>query len=88
MKDLLYTLAVIAAGILPLTQIYPTTLKVTEVNYQFDTLTLVTSTGFTYEMNGAEDYAEGDLVSAVMFNCFTPKDIADDKVFMARYSGF
>lgn len=88
MKDLLYTLAIIAALMAPSAYTYPTTLKVTEVNYQSNTLTLMTSTGFTYEMNGTEDYAKGDLVSAVMFNGFTSKDIADDKVLVAHYSGF
>ena len=83
MKKFLATLAaVIAAGL-----IYPQTMVVTDVDYATDIVTIETSTGFTYEFYGAEDYTEGDLVSCIMYNNKTT-NISDDVILTVRWSGF
>lgn len=87
MKKLLY-LAGIIGIIAGVKMVYPTTMKVVNVDYDSDIVTLMTATGFTYEMKGTEDYAENDMVSLIMFNNGTSKTITDDKILMAKYVGF
>ena len=65
--------------------IYPTTLEVEKI--EGDTLYLTTASGVRYELLGAEDYEEGDLVSAIMFTKRTEK-ITDDIIVAARWSGY
>lgn len=88
MKKLFYIIALVAGAIIPIKCIYPTTLKVIKEDYQADTLTLETSSGIIYEMTGVEDYDVGDLVSVMMFNAGTPKNIGDDWILVAHYTGF
>ena len=68
--------------------IYPATMEVVSLDRATDTVTLNTATGITYTMHGCEDYAEGDLVSALMWNSETPDTVADDAIIAARYSGY
>ena len=83
MKKLLATIAaIIAAGL-----IYPTTMQVTDIDYNNDVVTVETATGFVYQFEGTEDYTEGDLVSCIMFSNGTA-DITDDMILSVRYSGF
>ena len=83
MKKLLATIAaIIAAGL-----IYPTTMQVTDIDYNNDVVTVETATGFVYQFEGTEDYTEGDLVSCIMFSNGTA-DITDDIILSVRYSGF
>lgn len=70
----------IAQGIL-----YPQTFVVTKVNE--DTFELQTYTGHTWEEPDPEDWAEGDIAAAIMFNNFTPDDITDDPILALRYTG-
>ena len=67
--------------------IYPATMQIVDIDYNTDVVTLETSTGFTYEMTGAEDYNRGDLVSLVMWSNGTDV-ITDDIILSARYSGY
>lgn len=73
-------LTLIASG-----TIYPSTMEVEKISG--DTVLLSTSTGYIYEMHGAEDYEEGDLVSVIMFTNGTEK-ITDDVIVAARWSGY
>lgn len=67
--------------------IYPTTCIITNCDEQNDTVTINTGTGITYEFEGVEDYNQGDLVSCIMFDNFTPDDIRDDVIIAKRYGG-
>ena len=55
-------------------------------------LTLVSNNGYEYVYAVAENtplnYSSGDLVSAIMFNPYTPDDPSDDQVMVIRASGF
>lgn len=66
--------------------IYPQTYIVTDVDYTTDIVEITTATGYTYEFTGAEDWAEGELCSCIMYNSGT-EDITDDVILATRYSG-
>lgn len=86
MKKLLASLA-LAGSLVASGLIYPTTMVVDELDYQNDIVRLQTATGFVYEMEGTEDYIEGDMVSLIMFTNGT-KYIMDDIILDARYAGW
>lgn len=65
---------------------YPATMTVTSV--QNDVVTMETSTGHIYEMEGAEDWMAGDVASLIMSDNGTPEDITDDVIMSARYTGY
>ena len=65
--------------------IYPSTMQITKI--EDDVVTLETSTGIVYEMTGAEDYCEGELVSCLMWSNGTEK-VFDDAIVSARYAGY
>ena len=65
--------------------IYPQTFEVTKVND--DTFELTTYTGHVWEEPDPEDWAEGDLAAAIMYNSLTPDDITDDVILALRYTG-
>lgn len=65
-------------------EIYPLTAKVVEVNYDDDTVTVETFTGFLFAFEGCEDWAEGDCASLIMDDNGTEK-IFDDEIVMAQY---
>ena len=64
--------------------VYPLTTKVIEVNYNEDTVTVETFTGFLFSFEGCEDWAEGDCASLIMYDNGT-EQIFDDEIMMARY---
>lgn len=66
--------------------IYPVTGTVTEVDRNADTVTFTTPNGHMYTLNGCEDWASNDLVSALMYDNGTPQ-VSDDIILSARYSG-
>ena len=68
--------------------IYPTTCIVTNCDTQNNIVTMSTGSGFTYQFEGVEDNYEGDLISCIMFNNFTPDDIRDDIILSHLYSGY
>lgn len=68
-------------------EVYPLTAKVTEVNYDDDTVTVETFTGFLFSFEGCEDWAEGDCASLIMDDNGTEK-IFDDEIIMAQYGGW
>ena len=65
-------------------EVYPLTAKVVEVNYDDDTVTVETFTGFLFSFEGCEDWAEGDCASLIMDDHGTEK-IFDDEIIMAQY---
>lgn len=71
--------AVIGAGL-----IYPTALKVIDV--QGDVVTAETSAGLAYEFRG-DGYEVGDIASVIMFTNGT-EVVTDDAVIDAQYSGY
>ena len=77
-----------AAGLAAAGTIYPTTCIITECDTQNDIVTMSTGTGFLYQFEGVEDNFEGDLISCIMFDNFTPDDITDDIIISYRYSGY
>lgn len=68
-------------------EVYPLTAKVVEVNYEDDTVTVETFTGFLFSFEGCEDWAEGDCASLIMEDNSTEK-IFDDEIIMAQYGGW
>lgn len=66
--------------------IYPVTGTVTEVDRASDTVTFTTPNGHMFTLNGCEDWASNDVVSAIMYDNGTPQ-VSDDIILSARYSG-
>lgn len=78
------TMIMIAIALTASAEIYPLTAKVTEVNYDDDTVTVETFTGLLFSFEGCEDWAEGDCASLIMDDNGTEK-IFDDEIVMAQY---
>ena len=73
-------LILISQGVL-----YPQTFEITKVNAE--TFELQTFSGHVWEESDPEDWCEGDIAAAIMFNNFTPDDITDDVILVLRYTG-
>lgn len=87
-------IAVSAAGLISIVSmlasagiIYPQAYRVAKVDYRNDTITIASRTGYTYTIEGAEDWTPGDICACIMYNNGTPRDISDDQVISYRYSG-
>jgi hypothetical protein len=52
-----------------------------------DVVTMETSTGIVYQMEGDPDYKEGFLVAVIMWSCGTDT-VTDDIIVAARSTGF
>ena len=65
--------------------LYPKTAVVVDI--VDDVLVLEDSVGFTWEMDGIEDYQRRDVVSLMMFDNGTDI-IFDDVIVSAQYSGY
>ena len=63
---------------------YP--LFTTVVNVENDIVTLEDNNGFTWEFEGAEDWAVGDICTCIMNDNGTEK-IFDDAIVQTRYNG-
>lgn len=68
--------------------IYAMTAMVYNLDYEADIVTVEDANGNLWDFAGCEDYAEGDLVSCVMWDAGTPETVYDDYILNARYSGF
>lgn len=86
-KMIALILALIALCGVATAEIYPETARVVEVNYDEDTVTVETFTGFLFVFEGCEDYAEGDGVALIMDDHGT-EEILDDEIIMAQYCGW
>lgn len=84
MKKLLTAFALVVA-LATAGLVYPTTMVITDISE--DVVTMETATGIAFEMVGAEDYDEGDLVSLIMWSNGTA-EITDDVIISARYAGW
>lgn len=73
---------------LPLYEKYPLTAEVVEINPINDTVKIRTATGIFYQFKGCEDYAVGDLISAIMDINHTPDYVLDDIILKVQYSGY
>ena len=69
------------------TSIYPQTFIVTEVCYEDDIEVLEDFTGNIWECAGCEDWAKGDIASAIMSNNGTD-EMYDDVILSLKYSGY
>jgi len=67
--------------------LYPETAKVIKVDYETDTVTVETSTGFQFTFEGCEDWTEGDCASLIMEDNGTAK-VFDDEIVMAQYGAW
>lgn len=84
MKNLAAALAA-AAALIAAGALYPATMEIT--NISGDVVTMETATGHVYQMDGAEDYETGDLLSVLMYSNGT-EAITDDIILAARFSGY
>jgi len=68
-------------------EIYPETAKVVEIDYDTDTVTVETFTGFLFTFYGCEDWMVGDCASLIMEDNGTEL-VYDDEIIMAQYGGW
>ncbi len=90
MKKLIAIALVLTALCATLTataEIYPETAKVVEVDYDTDTVTVETFTGFLFAFEGCEDWMVGDCASLIMEDNGTEL-VYDDEIIMAQYGGW
>ena len=81
------TIVLIALCGVATSEIYPETAKVVEVNYDTDTVTVETFTGFLFSFYGCEDWTVGDCASLIMEDNGTEL-VYDDEIIMAQYGGW
>lgn len=67
--------------------LYPTTMVVTEIDDTNDLVILEDFNGNEWSFYGAEDWQVDDIASVIMSTNGTA-DIYDDKIMIARYSGY
>lgn len=65
---------------------YPATMIVTETDTATDTVVCEDYNGNLWEFEGIEDWTEGDIVAAIMYDNAT-EIIYDDEFVMVRYNG-
>ena len=84
------TLSPIAATetTIPQYSLYPTCGVVSELNEANDLVIFTDFNGNEWSFKGIEDWAEGDIVSAIMSDNCTPESIYDDIVVQTRYCGW
>lgn len=68
-------------------ELYPETARVRCVNYDTDTVTVETFTGFLFVFEGCEDWQAGDCCSLIMEDNGTAS-VYDDEIIMAQYGGW
>lgn len=68
--------------------IYPETGIVTNVDYDKDIVTFECHNGNRFTFSGTEDWYEGDIVAAIMYNNFTKNSVYDDKILSTKYCGW
>lgn len=68
--------------------IYPETGIVVDLNYETDEVTFECHNGNQFTFTGIEDWYEGDIVAAIMYNNFTKNSVYDDKILSVKYAGW
>lgn len=74
--------------ITPQYSLYPTCGVVSELNETNDLVIFTDFNGNEWSFKGIEDWAEGDIVSAIMSDNCTPESIYDDIIVQTRYCGW
>ena len=69
-------------------EIYPTSMIVTEIDYENDLVTIVDFTGNAFQFFGCEDWCENDICAVIMDDNGTPETIYDDIITQVRYCGY
>lgn len=67
---------------------YAKSTVVVDVNYNTDVVTVEDFNGFTWQFDGCEDWAEGDICAMVMSDNNTPETIFDDIIINTNYCGY
>jgi len=76
-----------AAVTIETTNIYPATMRITEIDGSV--LTVETATGIAYQYEtDCSDYNVNDLVSVIMHRNRTPETVLDDIILDMNYSGY
>lgn len=65
--------------------LYPRAVMVDEIKLESDTVVFKDGAGFTWEFEGVEDWAEGDVAAMLMDDNGTPENILDDYVINIWY---
>lgn len=93
MKKTLITLVVLTAILLATcasqtsAELYPTTFIVINVSWGDNTVTFMDFNGFTWTIEGSEDWVVGDMASAVMYDNDTIL-VMDDIILCVHYEGW
>lgn len=66
--------------------LYPLSTKVTSLDYERDIVTVSSSTGYSWEFTGCEDWCIGDTCACIMDSLGTD-NISDDVVLDVKYCG-
>lgn len=69
-------------------EIYPTSMIVTEVDYESDLVTIVDFEGRMYQFYGCEDWYENDICAVIMDDNGTTETVYDDIILQTRYCGY
>ena len=69
-------------------EIYPTSMIVTEIDYENDLVTIVDFNGNAFQFFGCEDWCENDICAVSMDDNGTPETIYDDIISQVRYCGY
>ena len=72
----------------PSTHTYPTAGVIVDLDEQNDLVTFSTGSGLLYSFYGISDYAEGDIVAAIMNDNGTPDSVLDDEIISVKYAGW
>ena len=65
--------------------LYPRAVMVDEIKLESDTVVFKDGAGFTWEFEGVEDWAVGDVAAMLMDDNGTPENILDDYVIEIWY---
>ncbi|MCC2124815.1 hypothetical protein [Hominiventricola filiformis] len=99
-KKILLTMAAVAGAFLisctvknpvvaaPAAHTYPTAGVIIDLDEKSDLVTFSTGSGLLYSFYGINDYAEGDIVAAIMDDNGTTDSVLDDKIASVRYAGW
>ena len=67
---------------------YPTMVKITKINPQYDTMVGIDASGEMWQLEGIKDYDVNDYVALIMNDNGTPHYIYDDEIVDMRYCGY
>ena len=71
-----------------LSDVYPTTFVVCELDYEADVVTVIDFDGHLFTFYGCRDWCIGDVISADMWSNGTCLDVTDDVILTVELSGW